>query len=189
MFAAMAAARNGRPGRALLRLGDQEFETIVSAIGPGRFLVRAAAEGVLAEPLLLAYSPEPTQAATAQPASEDRHRKDAYAGAAPFGAAAVDHDDPFDGVIIQANSTLEAMAPARAKPGLRFAELFTQAGVEEAREKIASGATGPFDVELALEPPHAAKLYLSWDSTRPRPRLCHRRFRSASARTADRAGG
>ena len=164
MFAAMAAARNGRPGRALLRLGDQEFETMVSAIGPGRFLVRAAAEGVLAEPLLLAYTPEPVQAAA--PAAEDRHRKDAYASGAPFGAAAVDHDDPFDGTIIQANGTLEAMAPDRARPGKRFAELFTQAGVEHAREKIAAGATGPFDVELALEPPHAAKLYLSWDSGR-----------------------
>ena len=164
MFAAMAAARNGRPGRALLRLGEQEFETIVSAIGPGRFLVRAAAEGVLAEPLLLAYTPEPVHAAA--PVAEDRHRKDAYASGAPFGAAAVDHDDPFDGAIIQANATLEAMAPERAKPGKRFAELFTQTGVEHAREKIAAGATGPFDVELALEPPHAAKLYLSWDSGR-----------------------
>jgi two-component system cell cycle sensor histidine kinase/response regulator CckA len=166
MFAAMAAARNGRPGRALLRLGDQEFETVVSAIGPGRFLVRAAAEGVLAEPLLLAYTPEPVKAAAAEPTHEDRHRKDAYAGAAPFGAAAVDHDDPFAGVIIQANPTLETMAAGRAKPGLRFADLFTQTGIEHAREKIAAGATGPFDVELALEPPHAAKLYLSWDAGR-----------------------
>ncbi|HWE47301.1 MAG TPA: response regulator [Caulobacteraceae bacterium] len=166
MFAAMAAARNGRPGRALLRLGEQEFEAMVSGIGPGRFLVRAAAEGVLAEPLLLAYSPEPVEAATAQAAPEDRHRKDAYAAGAPFGAAAVDHDDPFDGVIIQANTTLEALAPERAKPGLRFADLFTQAGVDEAREKIAKGANGPFDLELALDPPHAAKLYLSWDSGR-----------------------
>ncbi len=171
LFAAMASARAGRPGRALVRLGDHEFESVVSAFPGGRFLVRAAAEGVLAEPLLLSYAPQAARAAPADaPAAaavpDPAHARDAYAAAAPFGAAALDNDDPFEAAIVQANETLQAQMPDRARPGARFADLFSPASVEEARRKFASGSNGPIEVELALETPHAAHLYLAWDGGR-----------------------
>ena len=172
IFAAMAAARAGRPGRAfLVRLGEHEFEATVSAFPGGRFLVRAAAEGVLAEPLLPCLcAPSPSQAAVEPdtgPTPEEMKRRDAYAAGAPFSASAVlDQDDPFEGAIVEANATLQALAGGRAAPGARFADLLEPSSLEEARRKIASGSNGPIEVGLALEPPRAAHLYLAWDGGR-----------------------
>jgi two-component system cell cycle sensor histidine kinase/response regulator CckA len=163
LFAAMAAARAGQPGRALLRLGDQEFESSVSSFAPGRFLIRAAAEGVLAEPLLLAYAPAQLPGPAKEEPVLDPRKRDAYASGAPFGAAVLDHNDPFEASIVQANATLEKIAPNRVRPGDKFAALFDPAGVEEARRKIKAGSNGPIEIGLALDPPRAAQLYLSWD--------------------------
>jgi two-component system cell cycle sensor histidine kinase/response regulator CckA len=174
VFVAMAQARKGATGRALVRLGDQDFEAVVSLFSPGRFLVRAAAEGVLAEPLLLAYAPQSPNAATVIAAAAPAVRvaapgergHDPYAGGAPFGAAVLDRDDPFEALIVETNSALAALTGGRALAGVRFADLLEPSGLDDARAKIAAGSTGPIEIELALEPRRAAHLYLSSDQSR-----------------------
>ena len=56
LFVALAEARAGRVGRAAVRLGELDFEALVSGLGEGRFLVRAATEGPLAQPRLLGWA-------------------------------------------------------------------------------------------------------------------------------------
>jgi two-component system cell cycle sensor histidine kinase/response regulator CckA len=162
LFIALAEARAGRTGRASVRLGDQDFEAIVSAVADGRFLVRAASEGLLVAPLLLA---PPASAARAAPATVAAPRgRDRFASAAPFGAAVLDQDDLFEGVILEANDGLKALSGGKAGAGVRFVDLLEPGSLEEVRGRIAGGATGPLEVELAGK--RAAHLYLSCDDDR-----------------------
>jgi two-component system cell cycle sensor histidine kinase/response regulator CckA len=177
LFVAMADARAGKAGRARVSLGAGDFESVVSVFAPGRYLVRAASEGLLAEPLLLTYSP-PAAAAVAAPEAApaqavNRSARDPYANAAPFGAAVLDADDLYEGVIVETNAALVALTAGQAKAGVRFADLLGPAGVEDARARIAEGATGPIEVELkgagTGSGPGARRtghLYLSWDEGR-----------------------
>ncbi len=162
LFVALAEARAGKTGRALIRLGDTDFESLVSSLGTGRFLVRAASDGVLAPTLLLAYAPEAPQVVDA-PAAALPVGRDPFASAAPFGAAVLDQEDPFEGAIVEINPALGTLTGGKAWPGAKFAELIDPASIPEAKAKIAGGATGPIEVELAGEPKRAAHLYLSSD--------------------------
>jgi two-component system cell cycle sensor histidine kinase/response regulator CckA len=166
LFVALAEARGGKPGRALIRLADRDFEAAVSVFAPGRFLVRAATEGVLSQAsLMLTHAPARAPAAVAdEPAAEPQH--DPFAGAAPFGACSLDGEDPFEASIVEANPALQALTGGRAEPGLRFADLLDPAGLPDARARLAEGSNGPIEVELALEPKRAAHLYLASDGER-----------------------
>jgi two-component system cell cycle sensor histidine kinase/response regulator CckA len=167
LFVALAEARAGRSGRATVRLADQDFEAVVSSVGPGMFLVRAASEGLLAQPLMLTWSRERAAAVAATNvavvASTEAGR-DRFAAAAPFGAAVLDGDDPFEARIVEANAALAALAGAKAVPGTRFADLILPASLADARTRIEGGAAGPFEVELAGG--RQAHLFLAADDGR-----------------------
>ena len=49
LYTAFAQARAGEQGRALIPLGNRDVEALIGHAGPGRFLVRAAPETLLAE--------------------------------------------------------------------------------------------------------------------------------------------
>jgi two-component system cell cycle sensor histidine kinase/response regulator CckA len=165
LFVALAEARGGKPGRALIRLADRDFEAAVSVYAPGKFLVRAANEGVLSQNLLLTHSPAKAQAAP-EPEADAPRPRDPFAGAAPFGACSLDGEDPFEASIVEANPALQALTAGKAVAGLRFADLLDPAGLTEARARLAEGSNGPIEVELALEPKRCAHLYLASDGER-----------------------
>jgi two-component system cell cycle sensor histidine kinase/response regulator CckA len=158
LYVAIAEARAGRTGRAAVRLGEHEFEAAVSSIGKGRFLVRAATEGLLAEPKLLTWSGD-SAAGTSLTAAEPE--RDRFAAAAPFGAARLDGADLAEAKIVQPNRTLLALAGERAAAGRRFADLIEPSSLAAAKAKLEAGAAGPFEVELALAPARQAHLWVS----------------------------
>jgi two-component system cell cycle sensor histidine kinase/response regulator CckA len=163
LFVALAEARAGRSGRATVRLAERDFEAVVSSVGAGRFLVRAASEGLLAQPLLL---PSAREIAPGAPVAQDAGR-DRFAAVAPFGAAALDREDLAEAVIVEANAALRALAGARAEVGARLADLIEPAGLAEAQTRRAAGAQGPYEVELKLDSARSAHLYLAADEGRP----------------------
>ncbi len=160
LFVALAEARAGRTGRALVRLADQDFEAVVTRVDGARFLVRAASEGMLAAPLLIPHSPVST------PKLDDSAPKtpenDPFAAAAPFGAAVLDDESLVAGVIVEANPGLLALTQGKAVPGVRFADLIEPASLTEA---LARNGSGPLEVEL-IDPKRSAHLYLSSDNGR-----------------------
>ncbi|NEX92674.1 ATP-binding protein, partial [Caulobacter sp. 17J65-9] len=163
LFVALSEARAGRVGRADLKLGEQEFETVVSTLGSNRFLVRAAADGLVSEHRRLA-APEPVAVLAAPPVAPAVTGPDLYSAAAPFGAAVIDAADPLAAAITEANPALVRLTDGRAKPGARFAELFDPASLAEAGKKLAAGAF-PIEVELAGTK-RAAHLYVAADGDR-----------------------
>jgi two-component system cell cycle sensor histidine kinase/response regulator CckA len=157
LFVALAEARAGRTGRASMRLGDVDFEAMVSSLDEGRFLVRAGGDGLLVQPGPIARptaAPEP-EAAAPEP---ERQR---FAAAAPFGAAVLDSLDLSEAKIVSPNRALTAMAGERASAGRRFADLIEPASLAEAKAKLEDGTAGPYEVELALEPRRQAQLWVS----------------------------
>jgi two-component system cell cycle sensor histidine kinase/response regulator CckA len=163
LFMALAEAREGRTARALVRLGDHDFEMVASSFAPQRFLVRAVSEGVLAAPLLLSYAPPAID--TVSSAAEEPEGHDPFAAAAPFGAVTLDGDDPFEAAIVETNSAFVALTGGRAKPGVKLSDLFDPAGLAEARARLEAGSNVPIELELT-EPRRAAHLYLSRDDGR-----------------------
>lgn len=166
LFIALAEARAGRSGRATVRLGEQDFEAVVSALGPDRFLVRAASEGLLCQPLLLTHArPEAAGPVVATTPGADAER-DRFAAAAPFGAAVLDREDLAEARILDANPALLALAGDGAAGGARFADLITPASLAETEGRIAAGAAGPFEVELRVAGARQAHLFLASDEGR-----------------------
>ena len=174
LFMAMAEARSGRFGRAWLKFGRRvgprqvespDLETIVSAMGAGRFLVRAASPVALG-----ASDPEPhTAPARGDSSSDAVSAHDPYAMAAPFGAAILDGETLEDGVIAEVNIALDALTDGRAASGVRFAELLAPGALADVSARIAEGGRGPFECELASATEQARRsvhLYLSWDGGR-----------------------
>ena len=74
---------------------------------------------------------------------------DAFAAAAPFGAALLDGEEPFDSLVLQANSALESMTAGAAKPGVRFGDLLDPAGLEEAKGRLNAKRAAPVEVRIA----------------------------------------
>ncbi len=151
LYAALTTARREGISETAIRLGDTERTLLVSRVGDNRLLVRLALDGGQAKARLSA--PDVEQAALPAPASV----LDAFAAAAPFGAALLDGEEPFDGLVVQANSALETMTGGAAKPGVRFGDLLDPAGLEEARSRLKGKRGGPVDVRIA-GPGAAAKI-------------------------------
>jgi two-component system cell cycle sensor histidine kinase/response regulator CckA len=151
LYAALTGARRDGASETTIRLGEDERRLLVSRLGETRLLVRVAQDGGSATARLTAPAVE--QAALPAPVSA----LDAFAVAAPFGAALLDGTDPFDGVVVQANSALDAMTAGAAKPGVRFGDLLDPAGLEEARSRLMTKRGGPVDVRIA-GPNAAAKI-------------------------------
>ena len=160
LFAAMAAARRGEPGRATLRVGGADRTAVVTPLGARRFLIRLTGEatGALALPaaaleVLTAFS-----TASGPPPKV----LDAFAAASPFGAALLEGEDPFAALIVEANPALKAVAGGGV-PGQAFGELIEPASRADAAQRLAAGTAGaaPLEVRLAHDPARIAHLYLS----------------------------
>ena len=175
LYAALATARRTGAGEA--RLGREPSRpAAISRLGDDKLLVRlvraeppaaravpaqaqaapklAATSASAAPPLALAQPPAETPAAG--PAALD-----AFAAAAPFGAALLDGADPFDAAVVELNEAMASLTAGRARPGSRFADLIDPASLDDARAWLASRRGGPVEVRLALDAPRIAHLYVT----------------------------
>lgn len=153
LYQAYAEARDGRTGRASARIEGQDWELLVSAAGPERYLVRVAPEAVLA-PTMALQSVE-------QPRVTDTAGQRAAAAGAPFGSAVVRGSDLFDGEIVECNAALPVLLGGRARPSARLVDFFEASGVKDAREKIAAGSVGPFEVVTPGSEAKTLHLYIA----------------------------
>ncbi len=165
LFAALTAARRGETSRATIKIGGTEHETLVSPLGPRRFLVRLTGPGVGALALPSAAMEVLTAFTGAMPPPPKV--LDAFAAASPFGAALLEGEDPFEATIVEANPALKAVAGGGEK-GQTFGELIDPASRADATLKLAAGPNGgqggaaaPVEVRLASDPTRIAHLYLS----------------------------
>jgi len=170
IYAALAAARRSGAGEA--KLGrDPAHPAAVSRLGDDKLLVRLTRD----EP------PRPAPMSPARPpvASMDRSAAalqpnaapaptilspsalDAFAAAAPFGAALLDGIDPFDAAIVEVNEAMTALTSGRAKLGVVFGELIERHSCADARTRLSLRRAGPIEVRLALDTPRVAHLYVT----------------------------
>ncbi|HET9161600.1 MAG TPA: ATP-binding protein, partial [Caulobacteraceae bacterium] len=163
IFAAFNAARRGETGQAPLKSLMGERQATVSLLDERRFLVRAIA----AEPLQLATS-APAEAEETAPAAAAGasvlevlpQTLDPFAEAAPFGAALLAGEDPFEAVISEANAALTAIAGEKAQENGVFGELIETGSRLEAQVKAKHPTGAPIEVKLAADPTRIAHLYL-----------------------------
>jgi two-component system cell cycle sensor histidine kinase/response regulator CckA len=147
-----AAARDGKADEPA-ELSGEARRLDVSLLDDRRFLMRLSpAASALAT---LAAVPPPTPAPAA-PATLD-----AFATASPFGAALIEGDDPFAGVILEVNAAWADIAGEAPAPGARLAPLLTDKSREEAERRLAAGGLGPFEVTPAARPSSIAHLYVA----------------------------
>ncbi len=159
LYAALAAGRRDGQGEAAVATRDGPRRACVSRLGGERLLVRllpAAAEP--ARPVALEAVPTPLST----PAADAPVALDAFAVAAPFGAALLDGSDPFEAEVMQVNGALGAMTGGRARPGATLGALIEPASRAEAAQRLAAGRAGPVEVRLAGgASPRVAHLYLT----------------------------
>ncbi|MCA3714984.1 MAG: response regulator [Phenylobacterium sp.] len=160
LFEALTEARRGRIGRARLAVGGLERPIVISAVGSRRFLVR----------LLQASPSTPAPEMDTRPARSPPQPSsgptpdalDAFAAAAPFGAALLGGGDPFLAPILEANPTLSAITSVQGV-GSAFGDLFDAASLNEARQRLEGGRSNLEAVEMRLanDPARIVHLYLS----------------------------
>lgn len=160
LFEALTEARRGRIGRASLLAGGVERPAVISTAGPRRFLVRLLPSAPA--PLALAAEARPAASGPDPSAVPTPDALDAFAAAAPFGAALLSGGDPFTAEIIEANPTLSAITSTQAVGGV-FGDLFDSASLAEARQRLEGGRPNLEAVEmrLAADPARIVHLYLS----------------------------
>jgi two-component system cell cycle sensor histidine kinase/response regulator CckA len=86
---------------------------------------------------------------------------DAFARAAPFGAAQLSGADPLEAVIGQTNPAFEAISGRENPAGARLADLIVPESWTEAAGRISAGRAGPVEVRIAAAPARVAHLYLT----------------------------
>jgi two-component system cell cycle sensor histidine kinase/response regulator CckA len=153
LFGALSAARRGEIGQARLKLKRGARSARVSMLDERRFLVELVPQPVEVPALAPA---QPVAAPRAQPTELD-----AFADAAPFGAALLDGDDVTAAKIVHANPALEAMAGGKPLAGASLVSLVDPASWTEATHGMDLGRAGPFEVRLAHDPAAIAHLYLT----------------------------
>ena len=160
LFEALTEARRGGIGRARLHLAGLERPTVISTAGPQRFLVRV----LPAAPQTLALEAEAAPKGLRPQVSTEPtpDALDAFAAAAPFGAALLGGGDPFSAPVIEANPTLSAITSLQDFGG-PFGELFDAVSLTEARQRLESGRSHLEAVEMRLagDPARIVHLYLS----------------------------
>lgn len=119
LFTAISEAGKGRMGATALRLGDGEREAQVTRFGERRYLVRLTSFADKAAP---AAAPEhhPTEAVLTPAAATSL---DAFAAAAPFGAALLGGSDPLSATILEVNPAIRALAGGADPTGSNLAAL------------------------------------------------------------------
>ncbi len=157
LFTAIGQARRGETGRVMLRTKAGPTAARLSVLDQRRYLVELLVEPALpvAKPAF-GQSPPPLKAQRGAPAELD-----AFAAAAPFGAALLDGDDPATAAIVRANAALETMAGKGGLAGTRLATLIEAASWAEVAPAVAGGGPGPFELRLAQDPAGIAQLYLT----------------------------
>jgi two-component system cell cycle sensor histidine kinase/response regulator CckA len=155
LFVALKAARAGTASRLDLRLDGEVCAALVAPVDHRRLLVRLDIEDPEIE---AAAEPRPQPVATAAQAMLGL---DAFAAAAPFGAAELRGDDPLEAVIGQTNPAFEAISGRDHPMGARLADLIEPASWAEAASRITEGRGGPVEVKLAAAPTRVAHLYLT----------------------------
>ena len=136
------AVGTGR-GEGTLRLGETDRPVVVTRVGDDRFLMRLGET-----PFALSAGAAPVLPAR-------------LAGPAPFGAALIEGDDPFDGRVTEANPALWVIAGQPGTPETPLSELIVEASRLDVTAQRAEGHPGPFDVALASAPDRSAQLYLA----------------------------
>jgi two-component system cell cycle sensor histidine kinase/response regulator CckA len=154
LFGALGAARRGEIGQVRLKLKRGERAARVSMLDERRFLVELVPQPVETPVAAIA------QAAAAAPRAQATEL-DAFAAAAPFGAALLDGDDVAQAKIVRANPALEAMAGGKPLAGANLSSLVDPASWTEATHGLEVGRAGPFEVRLAHDPAAIAHLYLT----------------------------
>ncbi len=99
MFMAFAAARRDGLGECALRHAGQDWRLLIRPAGQDRYLL------TLPDAEETTQSPPLNQAASSV-------ELDVFAASAPFGAALIEGADPFEGVVVEANSALAAIVGA-----------------------------------------------------------------------------
>ncbi len=162
LYAALAAARRTGAGEARFGAGAGR-PAMISRLGDDKLLLRLARDEPRSEWLpvqRLAVGPTAPLAPVAE-----INTLDAFAAAAPFGAALLEGGDPFEAAILEANEAMEALTEGAAQPGGRFSDLIDPASRNEARARLASRQGGPVEVRLAKTPsgaaPKVAHLYVT----------------------------
>jgi two-component system cell cycle sensor histidine kinase/response regulator CckA len=171
IYAALAAARRSGAGEA--KLGrDPAHPAAVSRLGDDKLLVRLTHdEPAPRAPIPAARPPAPSLdhtlaapqplSATSAPPILGPSTLDAFAAAAPFGAALLDGADPFDASIVEVNEAMTALTGGRAKLGVVFGELIEPHSCADARTRLNLRRAGPIEVRLALQTPRVAHLYVT----------------------------
>ena len=173
LFAALSAARRGEIGSANVHADGEDHPVQVSTLaatakGAQTYLVRFAGYGLaeprrLAAPVAEAFPAQADLAPDLDPPAVERAAPttlDAFAAAAPFGAALLDGADPLNALILQTNPAFIAITGAAAE-GKRFGDLIEATSRAEAQARIASGKAGPVEVRLSANPTGIAHLYLT----------------------------
>jgi two-component system cell cycle sensor histidine kinase/response regulator CckA len=136
LYAALVAAKRDGAGSARLR----ERPINVARVAGGLLLVRVV-EGAPTS------TPETPGGLDMRPLAPPA-ALDAFAATAPFGAALLEGEEPFDATILQGNGALLSLTAGRAEPGLRFGDLFEPAGLAEAAQRLAAKPGAPVEVRL-----------------------------------------
>jgi two-component system cell cycle sensor histidine kinase/response regulator CckA len=155
LFTALSAAAKGQLGATALRIANSEREVQITRLGERRFLVRLAAAAQ--EPAVVAVQP-PAQVA---PQSAAVSGLDAFAAAAPFGAALLSGSDPLGATILEINPAIRALTGGVDPTGATLASLIEPGSLTEAASRIAAGRSGPVEIRLAHDTHRIAHLYLT----------------------------
>ncbi|HYG27175.1 MAG TPA: ATP-binding protein [Caulobacteraceae bacterium] len=147
LFSALQKARHGE----ITKTRVSERPASVAPLGHGRFLVR----------LVEAAAPSRAAADERRADAAAPQSLDAFAAAAPFGAALLDGDEVFTAVIVEVNPALAAITGGKADVGAPFGNLIAPGSHIEAGLGVSEGASGPFEVRLAHDPTRIAHLYLA----------------------------
>ena len=159
LYAALGSARRTGAGEGRLRAPDGERFAVVSRLGDERLLVRLPREGESAP-----HSRLLTDERAALPVAAPTFKAsalDAFAAAAPFGAALLEGEDPLEAAILQTNPAMDALTEGLSQVGAPFGALIDPASRAETRMRLAARQGGPVEVRLALDTPKVAHLYMT----------------------------
>ena len=179
LFMALREAKSQGHGRALIRLGGFDYEMVVSKLGEDLVLIRAGSQGVLGNGLMLNHDrlreleagDYLAETHLVQPKADDHvlpeAALDAFAEAAPFGAALVMGEDLFGARIAEFNRMFAALVEQSPDDlvGRPFGELVGPASridlIERLAGRDADNKSGPFDIALTVKSDRAVQIYVT----------------------------
>jgi two-component system, cell cycle sensor histidine kinase and response regulator CckA len=156
LFDAMTAARRGEAAGTQLRVNGDGRTALISTLGPRRFLVRLPPR----PEKVVEVRDLPAETEESPPGGRVAAGPDAFAAAAPFGAAILQGADPLEATIGEVNAAIITMCGGRDLAGVRLADLIEPVSWAEAASRIAEGRSGPVEVHLAHDPARIVQLYL-----------------------------